>query len=429
MRLIILKKRDMKGLPLNPYTRIWVGGLVLCLMLAHAAFAGGDWTQWRGENRDGEADVTMPSEWPDALKRVWQVTVGEGHAGPLVLGDRVFVFARQGEQEVASCFDLQTGKKMWAQKYDAPYEMNSAARGHGKGPKSTPVLFFGRLYTLGIGGILSCFDAETGKVVWQHDFVDQFEGALPLYGTSMSPVVVNGMLVAHVGGHDNGALMAFDAKTGNVKWSWAQDGPAYTSPIVATLDGVQQVVTQTQVACVGVDVETGDVLWRIPFITAWDQNIVTPVVFDDLVIFSGLEKGTTAYRPVKGDGGWTAKQVWQNDDVSMYMNSPVLIDGVLYGLAHTQKGHFFALDVKSGKLLWQSKGRQSDQVLMAYVDGMVLNQKENGTLMVMRASKKGFKPVAEYEVADSPTWAPPAVIDNHVIVKDKTDMILWRVAD
>ena len=407
--------------------RIWFGGLLLCCVLLHPAFAQNDWTQWRGANRDGVASVSVPDEWPDALTHVWKMPVGEGHAGPLVADGKVFVFARQGEQEVVSCFELQTGKGIWTQKYDAPYEINSAASGHGKGPKSTPALFAGKVYTLGIGGILSCFDTLTGKQVWQHAFADQFDGALPLYGTAMSPLVVNGMLIAHVGGDDNGALMAFDAETGKMRWTWSEDGPGYASPILATLDGVPQVVTQTQNACVSVALDTGDLLWKIPFATAWYQNAITPVVFQERVIFSGLEKGTAAYRPVRDGDRWTVDPIWENDNVSMYMSSPVLHEGVLYGLAHTQKGHFFALDAKDGTLFWQSKGRQSDQVLMVRVGDMLMCQKEDGTLLMLRASKEKFEPVAEYTVADSPTWAPPAVIDNHVLVKDKTHVTLWRV--
>lgn len=110
------------------------------------------------------------------------------------------------------------------------------------------------------------------------------------------------------------------------------------------------------------------------------------------------------------------------------MSSPVLVDGVLYGLAHTQKGYFFAVDVQNGDLLWQSKGRQSDQVLMTYVGDMLMCQKEDGMLLMLRANKEKFEPVAEYNVADSPTWAAPAVIDHHVLVKDKTHLTLWRVA-
>ena len=369
----------------------------------------------------------MPSAWPDTLQHVWQVSVGEGHAGPVVVEDRVFVFARQKEQEVVSCFNLQSGALLWAQKYDAPYDMNSAARGHGKGPKSTPVFFANKVYTLGIGGILSCFDAETGQVLWRHDFTDRFSGVLPLYGTAMSPLVVNGLLIAHVGGHGKGALMAFDAKTGQVTWSGSQDGPAYTSPIVATWDGIQQVVTQTQNSCVGVAVDSGKLLWQIPFTTAWDQNIVTPVVFNDTVIFSGLNKGMSAYRLVKEGEEWTVKQVWHNDDVSLYMSSPVLVDGLLFGLAHTQKGHFFCVDAQTGQTLWQSVGRQSEQVLMASVGAFLLCQKANGELLVIKADREAFKPVVQYDVANSPTWAQPAVIDKHILVKDQMHVTLWRL--
>ena len=409
------------------FRRLLVGAFV-CAVFAPAPMPAADsWPQWRGPNRDGVAAVSVPEQWPEQLTRVWRVEVGEGHAAPLVADGNVFVFARQAGEEVAACLDLETGALRWQQRNSVAYEMNSAARRHGKGPKSTPVLYQGRLYTLGISGILSCFEAKTGELAWRHDFSTQFSGALPLYGTSMSPLVADGMLIAHVGGHDNGSVMAFDAETGEVKWAWAGDGPAYTSPVVATFDGVRQVVTQTQNACVGIGLESGELLWQLPFTTAWDQNIVTPVLFGDAVVFSGLRKGTSAYRPVRGDDGWTVEQIWHNQDVSMYMSSPVLADGLLFGFAHTRKGHFFCLDARSGERLWQSEGRQADQVAIVRAGNVLLCQKSDAELVVVRESREAFTPVARYSVADSPTWASPAVVDGHVLVKDVSHLTLWRL--
>src|ERR671938_134697 len=148
--------------------------------------------------------------------------------------------------------------------------MHPAARGHGKGPKSTPVLMSGKVYTLGITGVLSCHDARTGKLLWRKDFSKQYPNTSPLYGTAMSPVVDNGLLIAHVGGHDKGALTAFDAGTGTVKWSYEADGPAYSSPIVVNLAGVRQVVTFTQKEFVGVAAADGKLLWRLPAKSSYD---------------------------------------------------------------------------------------------------------------------------------------------------------------
>lgn len=404
----------------------WLTTAVLALCIASsAAYADDSYPQWRGSHRDGVVSTPAPETWPDSLRQVWKVEIGEGHATPIVADGRVYVHARRDDREVAAALSLETGATLWTQSNDAPYEMNGAARGHGKGPKSTPVYAQGRLYTFGISGILSCFNGETGELVWRHDLSEDFDNALPLYGTSMSPMVVDGMLIAHMGGHDKGSLMAFDAFTGAVKWAWPGDGPAYTSPIVATFDGVRQIVTQSQSACLGLDVETGKLLWRFEYVTVYDQNVVTPVVLDDTVIFSGIQKGTAAYRPVRTGDGWQAEVVWANEDVSMYMSSPILSDGLLIGFGHKKKGRFFCLDATTGELLWKSEGRQGEQAALIGVGDVVLSQMSDGELLVIRKSAEAFDLAARYTVADSPTWATTVPLEGHLLVKDFAHLTLW----
>src|SRR5579863_2341369 len=237
---------------------------------------GADWPQWRGPNRDGVV-AGEPAAWPEKLNLKWKIAVGEGHASPILAGASAYVFTRLNDAETISSIDPASGKLRWQQHYPAPYQMNPAATGHGQGPKSTPLYSNGRVYTLGINGILSCFDAETGQLRWRKDFAQQYKEGAPDFGTAMSPVVDNGLLIAHVGGTKRGALTAFDAATGAVKWTWDGDSPAYASPIVVDLGGVRQVVTQSKSNIVGVAAATGKVLWTIPFKTSYDQNIVTPV--------------------------------------------------------------------------------------------------------------------------------------------------------
>src|SRR5829696_4448180 len=223
------------------------------------AVATAEWPQWRGPNRDGlAAGVNAPSAWPKELKPLWKVTVGVGHASPVVSGGVVYQHARQGEEEVLLALDASTGKELWrAGAVPAPYTVNPAASGHGKGPKSTPVVASGRVYTLGIAGLLSAHDAKTGRLLWRKEFSKQYPTTSPLYGTAMSPVVVGDLLIAHVGGHDKGALTAFDAATGAVKWSYDADGPAYSSPVLLTAGGERQAVTFTQKELVAVSAATG----------------------------------------------------------------------------------------------------------------------------------------------------------------------------
>ncbi|HVF27762.1 MAG TPA: PQQ-binding-like beta-propeller repeat protein, partial [Pyrinomonadaceae bacterium] len=149
-----------------------------------------NWSQWRGPNRDGNViGFPAPPSWPKSLKDEWKVTVGVGHSSPVVSEGKIYVFARQGEEEVLLCLDAVTGKELWRSGQTIAYEMHPAARGHGKGPKSTPVVGDGKVFTLGITGILSAHDAKTGKLIWRKDFSKQYPTTSPLYGTAMSPVV------------------------------------------------------------------------------------------------------------------------------------------------------------------------------------------------------------------------------------------------
>ena len=173
----------------------------------------------RAQSRRGRSILHSPKVWPDKLKKIWKVQVGLGHSSPVFVGRRVYLLSRQEENEVASCFDLDTGKLLWKDSYPTPYMMNPAAVSHGKGPKSTPVVYHNMLYTFGISGILSCYDTATGKLRWRKEFSKQFKATSPFYGAATSPIVHSGLLIVHAGGNNSGALTAFDADTGDVKWS------------------------------------------------------------------------------------------------------------------------------------------------------------------------------------------------------------------
>lgn len=397
----------------------------LLITISCSVVIGQDWPQWRGPNRDGVvSSFAAPKVWPEKLKTIWKVPVGIGHSSPVVVGSRVYTFSRQEESEVATCLDLETGKVLWRDAYPTPYMMNPAAFSHAKGPKSTPVLDNGRLYTFGISGILSCYDAATGKLRWRKEFSKQFKATSPFYGAAASPIVHNGLVIVHVGGHDSGALTAFDAQTGEVKWSWKEDGPGYASPIVAEIGGTTQLVTQTQKSIAGFSPTTGELLWRIPFETEYVQNIVTPVVYKQTLILSGLDKGTMAIKPVKRGTTWGTEQAWQNPEVSMYMNSPVVSGDYLFGLSHKRKGQFFCLDARTGKTQWMSNGREADNVATVAAGQFLFLLTDAAELLVAKSDATQLEVIRKYHVAESPTWAHPVVTANGILIKDKTTIAL-----
>jgi outer membrane protein assembly factor BamB len=401
--------------------------VTLGAVLASARPAIADWPQWRGPNRDAVvSDASLPSMWPRALKEEWRVTVGVGHSSPVLANGRIYLFARQGEEEVLLCLDAVSGKEIWRSTQTIAYEMNPAAMGHGKGPKSTPVVSAGNVCTFGISGVVSCHDTRTGKLKWRREFSRVYPNTSPLYGTAMSPVIDNGLLIAHVGGHDKGALTAFDVETGAVKWSNDADGPAYASPIIVTLAGVRQLVTFMQKDLVGVDAATGKLLWKIPAKSEYDTNSVTAVAYKDLVVFAREGQGLTAIRVVKDGAGLVPKEVWNNKENELYMSTPVLQGNVLFGLSVRQKGQFFAIEADTGKTVWQGPGRMGENAAILNLGGQALLMLTNeANLIIQPISAKDYAPVAKYTVAGSSTWAHPLVLGRRILVKDESTLISW----
>ena len=385
----------------------------------------GDWPQWRGPNRDGNVrGAFVPAAWPKTLKEEWKVTVGLGHASPVEANGRIYVFARQGDDEVLVCLDATTGKEIWRSSQAVAYEMHPAARGHGKGPKATPVISHGSVYTFGIAGVLSAHDARTGKLKWRREFSKEYAKTSPLFGTAMSPLVDNGLLIAHVGGHDKGALIAFEAETGAIKWSNNMDGPAYASPIIVTLAGVRQIVTFMQKDLVGVDFSTGKLLWKLPSKTQYDENCNTVVGYRDLLIFSREEQGLAAIRLAKQGAEIVPQQVWNNKEAELYLSTPVLSGNLLFGMTARQKGQFFAVDAETGKTAWLSPGRMGENAAILNLGGKALLFLTNeANLIVQPLDAKTYSPVVQYTVAASPTWAHPLVLGRRILIKDETSLI------
>ena len=390
----------------------------------HAQAGPADWPQWRGPNRDGViSSFTEPKSWPEKLTRKWKVDVGLGYATPVVIGNRVYMFARQGDEEVLAALDADTGRVLWRTTYPAAFTISPAAARHEKGPKATPTFADGKLFTLGMTGIVSAFDAATGKRLWQTP--PSQPG--PLYHTSMSPLVDRGLAIVHVGSHGRGALTAFDVNTGVVKWRWDGDGPGYGSPIVAEFDGTRQIITFTQDNLVGVSASTGALLWKRRFETNYTQNCITPVLYGQTVIVSGLDKGVTAFKLVKANGQWSPVDVWENTEVSMYMANGVIVHDTFVALSHKNSGQFFALDARTGKTMWKSAPRQATNAAISRAGDLLFILKDDAELLIARSGAKGLETVKTYAVADSATWSAPAVSGRRLFVKDVASLTLWTI--
>ena len=397
--------------------------LVVFLMTGVSAQGTGpDWPQWRGPNRDGAvASCTAPRSWPERLILRWRVDVGEGYATPVLVGARIYTFTRQGDDEVIRALDADTGREVWQTSYPAPFSFEPAAEPHGPGPKATPTFADGKLFTLGLGGVVTAFDASTGKQVWQVPA----PLVAPLWGTAASPLVDQGLVIVHVGGHDQGALTAFDTDTGEVRWAWDGDGPSYASPLVADLTGTRQVITLSQERVIGVSASTGELLWQRPFSTGFTQNVIDPILVEDTVIIAGFQEPMSAFRVVRDQDHWTTEDVWKNEETSLYMTNGVLVNGMLFGLSQRNSGQYFLLDVATGETVWRSAGRQAENAAIVKAGETLFVLEDDAELIVGRASPAGFEEVRRYEVSDTATWAQPTISGNRVYVKDTSTLTLW----
>jgi len=399
---------------------------VLALGAVPAALGqGADYTQWRGANRDGTvANFTEPSAWPEQLTQRWKVEVGTGYATPLLVGDRLYLFSRLEGQEVMQALDAASGKVIWRSGYPVTFTMHSATTRHGEGPKSTPVFFNGRLFSIGMTGVVTAWDAASGKQLWQKPGSEP----VPLYTThAFSPIIEGGTVIFHVGGHNKGALTAFDLQTGAVKWSWDGDGPGYGSPVVTTFGGTRQLVTITQGKVIGVDVSNGALLWERPFVSTNNTNGMTPVVNGQAVIVSGNGGPTTAFAVARRNNQWTTDTLWENADSQLRFTNPVVVGNTLIGMSTRNSGQYYGVDVNSGKTLWLSEPRQGTNAAVAKAGSVVFFLEDDGELLVTRGNPTGFETIKRYHVADSETWTQPTISGKRIFVKDVSSLTLWTL--
>jgi outer membrane protein assembly factor BamB len=393
-----------------------------------AVTLGAQWPQWRGPSRDGVASAaSVPASWPETLTLKWKAAAGEGYSSPIVDAGRVFVHSRKDPEETVSAFGLASGKPLWTAQYTAAFTKNKYANDMAKGPFSTPLVANGRLYTLGVTAVLSAFEAASGKLLWRKDYSKEIDTSKLFTGTAMSPLIDSGLLIVHVGDDTKGVFHAFDPASGAEKWSLPGHGPGYASPIVIASGGTRQFVTMTDKAIVGVAVATGRLLWQQPFPDEWNENIVTPVLAGDVLVISGTRKGTFGYRLENAGGTWSARQVWHNADLPMYMSSPVADGSLLYGLSSRRKGQLFCLDAATGQVKWTTEGRTAQHAAIVSAGAHLLMMTTEGDLIVAKRSPASFEEVRRYKVADGQVWAHPAIAGRQIVVRDATSISVWSL--
>lgn len=399
---------------------------MLIVLLAVVSVWAQDWPQWRGLNRDAKvSDFNPPAQWPQKLSEKWKAAVGSGDATPALVGDRLYLFTRQEDQEVTRCLDAATGQEIWKDQYTAQAVTGAAAR-H-PGPRSSLAVGEGKVVTLGVGGVLSCLDAAGGKMIWRKD---PFPQSVPRFFTAMSPLIADGMVIAHLGKEGSGAVIAYALADGQEKWRWADEGPAYASPALLTADGVKQVVTLTEKSLVGLALADGKLLWQIPFVPQGRAyNAATPIIDGQTVIYTGAGRGTFAVKIEKKDNGFAPVELWSNPEIAVQYNTPVLKNGLLFGL--TSSGNLFCLDAATGKTNWLDTVSRDRSGFGEIIDAgsVLMALPSSGQMLVYKPNAQQYEEIAQVQVSDTPIYAYPVIAGNRLFIKDQDNIILYTIGE
>lgn len=400
--------------------------LFLCMMviglISSPDLFSQDWPQFRGIGRDGKVTgFRTPDTWPTELKQVWKVNTGTGDATPVLVGKRIYLSVRQGDEEITLCLDTETGREIWRNAYTAP-AVTGPASSH-PGQRSTPAVSDGKIVTFGVSGILSCLDASTGKLLWRRENPGN---AVPQFFTGMSPLLTDGVCIAHLGTKDKGEVVALDLVTGKEKWKWEGDGPAYASPSVMITDKQKNIIVQTEKNLLALSLTDGKLLWQVS--TPVQQrfyNCTSPYINGQIIYYTGQGTGTKAIRVSMEGDKYVIKELWSNPEIGAKWNTPILKDGYLYGF--TDQRRIYCIDASTGNTAWYDNTVNSDFATIVDCGQVIMGLPSTGNLLVLKPDPKAYNEITRYKVADTPVYAFPVIAGDVIYVKDAESLIKYRV--
>jgi outer membrane protein assembly factor BamB len=398
------------------------------LLLAVLTASGGaqDWPDFRGPERDGiypgAIAERLPGGGPEVL---WEKQVGAGFANPVVANGRLILFHRMGSNEVVEALDAATGKPVWKHEYPTSYHDDF---GFDPGPRASPVIAGGQVYTFGAEGVLTCLSFATGKPIWQVKANEKYGVSKGFFGAASTPLIDGNRLFQNLGGSEGAGIIALDKDTGKLLWKATEDGASYSSPVMARIQGKRRLVFFTREGLAVLEPEDGKVVysrhWRSR--SNASVNAAMPVVSGDVILLTA-SYGTGALA-LDFSGGGEPKELWSGEEaLSSHYSTPVLKDGVVYGYDGRQEygQSFRAIDLAGGKVLWSEDGFGAGTVTLA--GGILVLLREKGELTLARANPKKFEPLSRARILSRTVRAYPALADGRLFARDESTLVCVRL--
>ncbi len=386
-----------------------------------AVKTGADWPGFRGPGRDSIIrGVRIETDWskspPVAL---WRRPIGPGWSSFAVRGDLLYTEEQRGDDEIVACYKVSTGEPVWRHR-DAVrfWESNGGA-----GPRATPTLSHGRVYTFGATGILNALDAGNGAVAWSRNAASDTDTKVPTWGFASSPLVVDDVVIIAA----SGTLAAYDLATGNPRWVGPHHGGSYSSPQLVTIHGVAQILLLSPPGAISVAPADGALLWEY----SWEGGaIVQPaltadgdVLINAMAMTGGM--GTRRIAVAHGPGGWTAEERWTSNGLKPYFNDFVVHKGHAFGF----DGSILAcIDLEDGKRKWKGGRYGNGQLVLLPDQDLLLVLSEEGELALVAAASDKFTEFARFPALDGKTWNHPVLVGDVLLVRNGEEMAAFRLS-
>ncbi len=400
-----------------PFSPRYALAVAVCVCLP-ALGADSDWFQWGGPHRNFTGDSTgLAESWPaGGPKRLWQRALGDGYSAISVDQGKLFTMYRKGEREVAVALDAATGATVWETAWDAPFHSGQDMT-NGPGPHSAPLVVNGRVFVTGVTAKFHALDAKTGKILWAHDLMAEYNATLRVNGYACSPISYGGNILVTVGGPGH-ALMAFHEADGKLAWASGDFRNSPSSPTLIRVGGQDQLVAAFWDDVVGFNPENGKILWSTPNRVEFGLNVSMPVFgADNVLFFSSSYNGSGRVVQLTQSGGTTTvEDVFRTSKLRIHFSNAVRIGDFVYG-ANGENGVFTAFDVKTGKVVFQD--RTVPRASIIHVDGKLILLDEDGNLALAKPTVSGVGILTKAKVVESVSWTPPTLSGTKLFVRDR----------
>ncbi len=417
-----MKKTKKKSIPQRLFI-FFITGACLLMPGLYGEPPSAEWPQWGGVNGDFKLNTaSLADQWPaHGPKQLWSRQLGEGYSAIVSDPGKLYTMYREGNNEIVVALKANSGQTVWEHRYRAEPDKNQT-NAYGQGPNATPLILGSKIITIGFTGIMYCLDRKSGKPLWSHDLVKEFNGKIQYYGYSNSPVVYKGTIITLVGGTTHG-VVAFNPDSGKITWKSKPFDTSYAAPVLINVDGQDQLVFFSSTEVIGIDPRSGSYLWSHPVVNFCKVNCTSVLWGKDNLLWAATKGvgGTRVLKLTQKNGKTKVEELWINRKIRIFHWNAVRLGDYVYTSSGSGKLYLSVIDVKTGEVVERKNGFGSTNAI--YADGKLILLDDRGKLALGKVSEKKLKIVSSARILRSVTWTVPTLVGKTLYVRDRKSIM------